>query len=114
MSRQALRYNPELLKRRAAEQVDMRMSKLFGEPVRQIRQRREALDNMVAMLQRVADHACSSGKPNAIIGEDYYVKHNGEYYEVWVRGGNTVLVSNMMQVVTLFDPEKFMSGHVTD
>ncbi len=115
MSHQALRNTtPEQLKRRALNQVENRMSRLLGEPVRNIRQRREAFDTMLHMLRRTMEQATATGKPSAVIGEDFYVKHNAEFFEVWVRGGSKVFVSDLLQVVSLFDAEKFVSGHVTD
>jgi hypothetical protein len=109
MSRNAFRFNPQ----RATQAADQRLSRIIGQPVRQVRERREAFDKMLNMITRVQQYATKNpGKKGLLVGDGYYILHNGEYFTVVKRGAEKVFEKSLMRVVTLFDPLQFVSGHL--
>lgn len=92
--------------------ADRRVAKLCQQPVRDIRERREAFEQMISMIRRAKDYAESNpGKLGLVIGTGYFVAHNGEHFIVR-KGTEKVFEKSVTMVAMFFDPLQFMSGHL--
>lgn len=105
--------NPhDIMRARALRVADHYAAAVSNEPVRNVRERREAFCKMLNMLEHVRDYAhAHPGKPNCIIGDGYYVAHDGESFIVKI-GSSKVFQKSIALVASMFDPLKFVSGHL--
>ncbi len=92
--------------------ADRRVAKLCQQPVRDIRERREAFEQMISMIRHAKDYAeTNPGKLGLVIGTGFYVAHDGEKFIVR-KGAETVFQKSITMVAMFFDPLQFMSGHL--
>lgn len=108
-------YSPQLMtaeERSLRRSADRRVAQLCSEPVRDIRERREAFEKMVTMIQHAKEYAEQNpGKIGLVIGTGFYVAHDGEKFIVR-KGTDKVFQKSITMVAMCFDPLQFMSGHL--
>lgn len=101
-----------LSERLIRQSADRHVARLCAEPVRDIRERREAYEKMITMIRHAKDFAeANPGKIGLVIGTGYYVAHDGEKFIVR-KGAEKVFMKSITMVAMCFDPLQFLSGHL--
>ncbi len=103
---------PPINERHLRRSADRRIAHLCEQPVRNIRERREAFEKMFEMIRHTQEYATTHpGKLGIVYGDGFYVAHNGEHFIVR-KGAEKVFQKSITMVAMYFDPLAFMSGHM--
>ncbi len=79
-------------------------------PVRDLPERRKAQDKMFTTIRHIEERAKAQHKPAVLLGEDFYIVHNGRNFKVYRKGFGVELTDKFVRVITMFTPEAFVQG----